>query len=229
MKKKKTWLLILMIIAIFLIGLGLWAFLFQNTGEEAKLKEEIGKLSEIDFTKETVPMDIVTTGDYALVEAGIKSYLNEYGMLLRGLMEKIDDERLTNILQIENYQTDGPNFQSSLVYLSELKQEVTEEIEHLVEMMSDAYIDQMIAEEKLSERYQKLYRELLLGDLEEDSFLESTATLNESKQEFLDLIDRDEKVLTFLRENQDSWSIAQDAIEFSTQELVDLYNALIES
>ena len=53
---------------------------------------------------------IVTTGDYAVVEQAVKTYLKESVNYTLEIKALLDDEQMANIVTADNYQTDGPDF-----------------------------------------------------------------------------------------------------------------------
>lgn len=228
MKKKSIVWIILGVVSIFIIVAVVWGIFFRNYFEEQKLRKEIDRIAKYDITTETIPMDLVTTGDYGVVEETIKSYLNEYGSLCRKIVESLGEERLETILSYENYQQDGPEFQNSKVYLSELKQNLMTDFDALIALTDDKKIEEALGEKTISERAKKLYHKLMKEDIENEEFKTIAKDLEETKEEVFNLIERSEKVLTFLTERKGTWTLANGLIEFSTQEDVDTYNSLIK-
>ncbi len=227
MKKKSTLWIVLGALGVLVTATIVWGIFFRNYFEEQKLRKEIDRIAKLDITKEVIPMDLVTTGDYGVVEETIKSYLNEYGSLCRKIVESLDDEKLVNLLTYENYQQDGPEFQASKVYLNETKQNLIADFNSLITLTDDKRIEEALEKKTISERAEKLYHKLMREDMENEEFQRVAKDLEKTKEEVLHLIERSEKVLTFLSERKGTWTLNSGLIEFSTQEDIDTYNGLI--
>lgn len=228
MKKKSTLWIVFGVLAVFVTAVVVWGVFFRNYFEEQKLRKEIDRITKIDITKETIPMDLVTTGDYGIVEETIKSYLNEYGSLCRKIVASLEDETLGNILSYENYQQDGPEFQNSKVYLSELKQNLMTDFDALIALTNDKKMEESLGKKTISERAKKLYDKLMKEDIEEGEFQSMAKELEATKEDVLHMIERSEKVLAFLTERKGTWTLNNGLIEFSTQEDIDTYNGLVK-
>ena len=163
------------------------------------LKKEVNALSKLDVTKDRYNRKIVTSGDYAVVEKAIKSYLDDYAVLLQDTFTVVNDERLKNILTYDNYSNDGPDFVKSLEYLNDGKKKFNESVD------------------------------LLLLDLEEDTQLseETKKLLTVSKTKMNNVYDTSIAVLTFLTTNKDYWKLEDGQIKFLDVNLYNQYIEMI--
>ena len=114
MKKK----IILIVVILLLIAGGTIAYLYMtDMKQEEILIQEVNKISELDLSSDDVDMDIKTKGDYAIVEKAIKDYINEYSNITKATINIMNDEKIEDILSIENYKKDGPDFVETKKYV----------------------------------------------------------------------------------------------------------------
>ena len=189
------------------------------------LKKEVNALSKLDVTKDRYNRKIVTSGDYAVVEKAIKSYLDDYAVLLQDTFTVVNDERLKNILTYDNYSNDGPDFVKSLEYLNDGKKKFNESVDLLLLDLEEDTINNYINEKTDKQYFIDLYRTLMLDDDMTDSFEETKKLLTVSKTKMNNVYDTSIAVLTFLTTNKDYWKLEDGQIKFLD---VNLYNQYIE-
>ncbi|MBQ9011921.1 MAG: hypothetical protein IJ093_04660 [Bacilli bacterium] len=135
MKKHKILVVIGIVVAIIAVIVGLVGyFLVKDVKEEQVLRKEISSLNKLDITKDRYNTDIVTTGDYAVVESTIKDYLDDYATNLQGVLDILNDEKLSNVLSADNYKNDGPEFGQTKEYLENTKKDFNEKLTKLTNM-----------------------------------------------------------------------------------------------
>lgn len=69
-----------------------------------------------------VDTKLYTSGDYQVVEKTMKDYIVEYVDVTREIVNRLSDEKFTNLLTYENVEQDGKEFTETLNYLNEQKQ-----------------------------------------------------------------------------------------------------------
>ena len=117
MSKKKK--IILIFLGLFLLFAGLVGYsVYKDIRMENQLKKEIFAID--DLVKNTESFNTtefnkrinrtVTRGDYAKVEKAVKNYLKDSVANLREITETLKDDRIVNLLTVENYSNDGPEF-----------------------------------------------------------------------------------------------------------------------
>ena len=112
-KVNKALLTILLLLLAIVIILGI--VFGGKIINETKLKKEIKSLSERNIdTDDFSNIQLVTSGQYGIVEKRIKEFYSEYSSLKKEFMNKINDEKIQKILTVENYKKDGPDFVESL-------------------------------------------------------------------------------------------------------------------
>lgn len=115
MSKKKK--IILIFVGLFLLFAGLVGYsVYKDIRMENQLKKEIFAID--DLVKNTESFNTtefnkrinrtVTRGDYAKVEKAVKNYLKDSVANLREITETLKDDRIVNLLTVENYSNDGP-------------------------------------------------------------------------------------------------------------------------
>ena len=169
--KKKVLVVILIVIVIVLAIVGY--FVFSDMRQEGKLKTELSELEEL-VNAETIDMDainerldrIVTTGDYAVVEDAFKSYLRENFDNSIQIAEILNDERLTTLLTVENYQEDGKDFIESKNYITTTREKLENCKTAYKEFFTEEKAMSYINNKGLDSYYTDLYKEELVGDVE---------------------------------------------------------------
>ena len=125
--KKKVLIIIAIIVAI-IVGI-ITYMLITDLNQESKLKDELNYLDSL-VNVENIDLDkideilnrTVTKDDYQVVEKAYKSYLSDSFDNIVTITNIINDEQLTNVLTVENYQEDGPDFVVSKEYLETSKE-----------------------------------------------------------------------------------------------------------
>lgn len=227
MKKK----IILIVVILLLIVGGVILYLYMTDAKQEKiLVEELDKIEELDFSEDDIDMEIKSQGKYANVEKAIKNYFKEYADTTKKAINTMNDEKLTNILSIENYKKDGPDFVETKKYIEESKKEFNENSKKLIELTSEEGLEKYINEENLDDSYYiELYNVMMLDDEAIQSLEETQAELNNNNETINQLYDTQEKIINFLVENKANWSIENDELKFKTDDLSNKYEELVNS
>lgn len=226
----KNKIVFLIISVLVVIGIMIGVITIRDLNYERLLSEEVNKLALIDITKDQVSVTIETGSDYAIIEKTIKEYLKDYSELLQEILAIINEEKIIRILSLENYSTDGPEFNESLAYIETTKSNFNTKFDKLVEMTSRDYIEELIKDKKLDKYYEDLYHDLMLGD---DSIFvtkleETEVSLEDSRKVMNNTFDVQLEILNFLKDNKDNWKIEDNQVKFFKDDLLSQYNALIE-
>ena len=229
--KKKILIVILIIIVIALIGVGY--FVYTDLKQEEKLKIELTELSElsnaqdIDINEINNRLDrIVTKGDYAAVENAFKTYLRENFDNSIQIANMLNDDKITTLLIVENYQEDGKDFTNSKEYITTTRATLEDCKNKYTEFLTEEKAMSYINDKGLDNYYTDLYKEEFVGDM--SSALQDT-TVQDSIDEIIELLNTSEKVLNLLSENQNSWEIDGENIVFNNENLSNQYDELINS
>ena len=228
-KKVLIVLLIIIVIAIAVVGY----FVFSDMMQEDKLKTELSELQQLVNT-ENIDMDAVnerldrtiTSGDYAQVENAFKSYLRENFNNSIEIANILNDEKLTNLLTVENYESDGKDFTESKEYITNTRETLEECKAKYTEFLTEEKAMSYINDKGLDSYYTDLYKEEFVGDMSSAS---QDTTVQDSIDEIIKLLNTSEKVLNLLSENQNSWELNGENIVFDNQNLSNQYDELINS
>lgn len=228
MKKKiLIALLIIIIIALFAVGF----FVLKDTQQEKKLKNEISELDRL-VNSENIDLDAVndrldrtvTTGDYAEVETAFKTYLSENFDNIIKITDIMNDGKLTTLLSTDNYKNDGKDFTESKKYISDTITQLNECKNKYAEFLTEEKAMSYINDKGLDSYYTDLYKNELMGDMEEAA---KDTTVQDSIDNIIDMLSRSDEVLTFLADNKNSWEIQDDSIVFDSEDLSEQYDRLI--
>lgn len=227
MKKK----IISIVVILLLIAGGTIAYLYMtDMKQEEILIQEVNKISELDLSSDDVDMDIKTKGDYAIVEKAIKGYIHEYSNITKATINIMNDEKVEDILSIENYKKDGPDFVETKKYVENSKKEFNDNIQKLIELTNEESIKKNIEKANLTDNYYlELYNNLMLGEEMSQDLKDTEAELVDSKEMLNEVYDTQENVIDFLVKNKGKWSIEGDELQFESDDLANKYEELIDS
>ena len=225
MKRKKFG--ILFLISFIFIFLIIGFSIIYHQVQEQRLKREVQQLMQLDITKDRYQTPLKTLGFYRVVESAIKEYLDSYASSLQEVLHITTDEQFTQLLSVNNYQEDGPDFTQSRMYVSSQQQKFNEEIDLLIDSCSEEAISSYIQDKSLSDFYVSLYEDLMFDDGMSNDFQASQDLLLSHKDEVNQIFQVSLDIFDFLSLHADSWKIEDGEIQFQTSELLNQYNALI--
>ena len=229
--KKKVLIVLLIIIVIALVGVGY--FVFTDMMQEDKLKTELSELNDL-VNAENINMDAVneklnrriTTGDYEKVEDAYKSYLRDNFDNSIQIANILNDEKITTLLTVENYESDGKDFTESKEYITNTRETLEECKAKYTEFLTEEKAMSYINDKGLDSYYTDLYKNEFIGDM---STAAQDTTVQTSIDEVITILNTSEEVLNLLSENQDSWEIDGENISFNSESLSNQYDELINS
>ena len=229
--KKKVLIVLLIIIVIALVGVGY--FVFTDMQQEEKLKTELSELNDL-VNAENIDMDAVneklerriTTGDYEKVEDAYKSYLKDNFDNSIQITNILNDEKITTLLTVENYESDGKDFTESKEYITNTRTTLEDCKNKYTEFLTEEKAMSYINDKGLDSYYTDLYKNEFIGDM---SLASKDTTVQDSIDEVITILNTSEEVLNLLSENQDSWEIDGENISFNNESLSNEYDELINS
>ena len=229
--KKKVLIVLLIIIVIALVGVGY--FVFTDMQQEEKLKTELSELNDL-VNAENIDMDAVnekldrriTTGDYEKVEDAYKSYLRDNFDNSIQIANILNDEKITTLLTVENYESDGKDFTESKKYITNTRTTLEDCKNKYTEFFTEDKAMSYINGKGLDSYYTDLYRNELMGDMDLAS---QDTTVQDSIDELISILNTSEQVLNLLSENQNAWEIEGEKIVFNSESLSNEYDELINS
>ena len=229
--KKKVLIVLLIIIVIALVGVGY--FVFTDMQQEEKLKTELSELNDL-VNAENIDMDAVneklerriTTGDYEKVEDAYKSYLRDNFDNSIQIANILNDEKITTLLTVENYESDGKDFTESKEYITNTRETLEECKAKYTEFLTEEKAMSYINDKGLDSYYTDLYKNEFIGDM---STAAQDTTVQTSIDEVITILNTSEEVLNLLSENQNNWEIDEENISFNNESLSNQYDELVNS
>ena len=216
---------------LFVLFCGLVVYIIIDTNKQEELLDnEISELLELDLTIDEVDNDIVTSDEYGIVERAIKDYFNDYSDNCKRFISAIEGFDFEEMFSLDTFLDDGPDFIVSKGKLSQLNSTVSECLDNLINMSSEEYIMDLINDKNIDEYYVDLYREYMLGEgiYSFDEYMADDIEDMVSIRDDIDLFLNDcYAIYDFMSENRSYWYVEGDTVYFSTDSLVNEYNALL--
>ena len=203
----------------------------KDLKQESNLKKELNEISEMvsdpdgDFKEISRRLNTtVTTGDYQKIEKAAKKYFTDILDDLIDLVTVLNDERITNILTVDNYVNDGKEFLTTRKYIKDTKEKLITGRDSYYELFTEEKVMTYLDGLTIDDYYRDFYRNEIIGDIENEK---NDKTVEKAINQIIDMLDDSEKIINFLVENKNAWEVEGDTIVFDTNELVDQYNNLL--
>ena len=218
MKKQKTIIAILVVVAIIVIGVVLF-LVYRDISAKNKLTEEINSLSETNIN-----MEIKTSGQYGIVEKLVKEDFKSYYDSINTLRENYDEVANIKALNIENYKNDGPEFNTTLETLNTIKTEDQNLIATLNDLIDETKIDEKASNNGLKGKYVQEYKDILT----QIKLADGVSKIKETDAKFDGYLNSLIDVLTYMKDNKDVWFIENDTLKSNSQTFIDEYNKKVD-
>ena len=224
--------LIVGIVLLLIIGVIVY-FVVTDLQQEEIFITEITEIVE-SSNSEDLDLDefrerlntIKTRGDYAVLEKAAKQYFTDVLDNNMAIQEVLSSNNWANILQVQNYISDGPEFKNTKQYISETKTKLEEGKNKYVEFLTDEKMMSYIDNKNLDSYYTDLYKQYFIGEEDNSADIE---LLEQSLDSIISYLDKAEDVIDFLIENKGNWEINGDRILFSNENLTNEYNNLLNA
>lgn len=228
MKKSKvgTWFFVIIVWLILAGVVSIGGFILINVNYQITLEDEIWTI-ENEMSDEYVDEyflnerfnTIVSDGNYKDVEKAIKTYLKEYYNTYKSIRTIYENDKITSILSYENMLIDGPNFETSIPYI----EKVINKLNNLKETEEKLYNrDYYMNFYEGKDSFYKEYYEEQIKD-----YLVNQKSIKEDMEEVIKIIELEKEILVFLKDNQNSWSLQNQNIYFTDQNVEREYYLLI--
>ncbi len=232
MSKKKIWIAIgIVLIAILCVGA---FFVFRDLKQEEALEDEMDQIYEM-MDRKNIDIEgvrslltrTIAKGEYQVVEKALKQYLVDVLDTYEETLALLEDEQMTNLLTIENYKTDGPDFKNSKEYINQTTKSLTDLKEQFVNYLKQSTVLSYIEKTNVESYYVEFYKELALDGTED--FDDAEKTLEKSIDDVLALLRDCDRVFDFLIQNKGKWDIQDETLYFDSDALTIQYNRLIDN
>ncbi len=220
---KKIICLILVIIAA--VTGGVFVYLHMDKQVDI-LNREADTIKKMDIKNDKIDMKLYCTGDYMAVEDTMKEYIDSYLGEIEKFEAVMNDTRLSDLLAIDNIASDNPEFINSRELLNEKKQELEDEAQILNDMAKEENILAAIDEESINDFQKRLYDDVMLEKIG-TNFFYPESEITKAKEEKLSKLDDMMSVFDFLQLNLGNWSIDNNILRFTNDQLLNEYRDLI--
>ena len=229
-KNEKNSFLVVVIITVLIGIIALGIVYSYNIVEKDILIKEVNYLVENkDLSADRIYMDkLKTKGNYAKVEEAIKTYLNDCGIESKKILEILGDQRLTNLLSIDNFENDGKEFTESFNYIDTTSKELEESSNKFTNLLTKEETIKYIQKYNLSDRYNKLFEDLIFDEETEKEMQNSRENFAYELGLISEKLNVTKDILSFLKDNKDSWEIQDDSIIFENTTLLTQYNEFVQ-
>ena len=223
---------LVLIVGIIAIGIGL----YHDFKQESELISECEQIKELTNEENIDTEKInemltrrISDGDYLQVENALKEYLTARFQSITKISEILNNEKLENILTIDNYKNDGPEFVTTKEYIENTKQELQELKNRYEELFTEETIMSYINNKSLDSYYVDFYKQELVGNPEESK----DNTVEHNIDGIITILDNYNSVIDFLITNKNSWKIEGENIVFANEELsnkfLEIVNNMLEN
>lgn len=220
---KKIICLILVIIAA--VTGGVFVYLHMDKQVDI-LNREADTIKKMDIKNDKIDMKLYCTGDYMAVEDTMKEYIDSYLGEIEKFEAVMNDTRLSDLLAIDNIASDNPEFFNSRELINEKKQELEDEAQILTDMAKEENILAEIDEESINDFQKRLYDDVMLERIG-TNFFYPESEITKAKEEKLSKLDDMMSVFDFLQLNLGNWSIDNNILRFTNDQLLNEYRDLI--
>lgn len=235
-KKSKKKVIITVVVILVLILLVAGGFIFYHGNQTGKLIAEVNKLSEIQMTnadgtlvEEPIDMEIKTTGSYAVVEETFKNYMNEIVTDTQALVDALDQEKIMNLVSIDNMKEDGPDFINSKEEITTMRDAISSYVAKMESLANEETLLSRIDDKDIGEYYKELYRQLATDEESGVSLKDAIDDLKTNEEEAVQALNDLESIFNFLSDNKAEWQIEGEQIVFTTESSYEEYTNLMES
>ena len=234
MEHKKTLvatiLTILLIIVLIVIS---YFYNDFNVKQMALLTEEANKILQADLESSDIDFDIKTEKNYARVEDAIKEYISKLKNIyvdMEELASGINPNTIFSVQNIPNKELEGID-----KIIDEYKEKSQNLISEYEELVTEEKIQEYIDNIDISTRrnyYTNLYNEIMLSDIMKDKYEDLDEKIKNEKARLYDKLNKIVKMKIFLEENEESWIINGEQIQFTNLnrmiEYYSLFNQVID-
>lgn len=223
---------LVLIVGIIAIGIGL----YHDFKQESELISECEQIKELTNEENIDTEKInemltrrISDGDYLQVENALKEYLTARFQNITKISEILNNEKLENILTIDNYKNDGPEFITTKEYIENTKKELQELKNRYEELFTEETLMSYINNKNLDSYYVDFYKQELIGNSEESK----DNTVEHNIDGIITILDSYNSVIDFLITNKNSWKIEGENIVFANEELsnkfLEIVNNILEN
>ena len=148
-------------------------------------------------------------------------------MYIDKINELSRDEKLFDILSIDNIREDGPDFEQTKKYISHISITLDEIEKNIKELISVDGIMRYVLNSGLDEDYIDYYEKITIGS-DAMEIITSSRYIDVVFDYYVELIKIYEDMVNLLSSNPDGWYIEDDMVYLNTEELLNEYNDIVD-
>ena len=206
---------------VLVIIIALIIILTSRVRKENVVRKELDKINELDISKDSIDMEIKSSGELKIVEEAIKNYYKDFFELKK----KYNDNRaeaLFNILTPDYVYDNYKKLKDIKKDFEEKNKSYEANIDSLIEMYKDYKIISYIDKDKISNHNYEFYKSLMITD--EDRViikeLEEAKRTNQEKYKYVI------EVIDLLDKNKAHWYVKDSKLYIDGKDILNKYNEL---
>ena len=219
-------------IVVALVVLLLTVLILKDLNQEEKLRQELNEIDslinfdEFDYDKVNERLGkTISSGDYLVVEKAAKKYLKDTIDITLTYVNLVTDEKFSNVLTLENYLEDGPNFINTKLYIKNTKEQIEDNKNKILNQFNNETVLSYIENKNLDSYYIDFYKSLAFSS--EAEITKNKQEIEQNINEIINTLNVYDEVIDFLIINKNDWTIEGEYIVFSNEEIHDQYNELL--
>lgn len=229
MENKKN-VVAIVILTVLIVALIAVVYLYSdfNAKQMELLTQQANKILEADLIEDNIDFEIKTEKDYAKVEKSIKEYMVKLKNIYVEAEEMVSKINPNSIFSVENMQDKNlDEVQNIINDYKEKSQNLIKEYEGLISENNIKENFDKIEIPVRKEYYSNLYSEVMLSDVMKKQYSKLEEEIKNEKGSLYEKLNKIEKIKIFLEENEDSWQIKENKIQFTNlNRMTEYYNLL---
>lgn len=220
--KKKTLLITILILGIIaLIVLGVVGFFYVK---DSKARNEL--IAQINaLSKDNLNTEVTLEGEYGKIEKVVKEDYKTYYESISKIRENYGKLSGLGVLNINNFESDGPEFTTTLDTLNTIKSENEAMLATLNDLADDVKIEEKLAANGITGSNKDLYREILT----EVKLKEGVANIKAADAPFAEYLNALIDVVNYLKDNKYEWFVENGTLKSKSQIFIDEYNKKVQA
>lgn len=224
------------VVVIAVAAAGVYAYLrHQQTEQYNAVMTEVELINDITCQDYTGNIDRdelnallerrVADGKYGQVEDAFKKYMTDLYAIVYETTDTAKSSSPSSYLSAENVEKDGPKFETSKASADSAIAKLQEEKEAYTAMVNADAVKSYAQRAGLEGKYLELYNKILSNHTSEDASENNkfTASIDSATAKLTTA----NEAMDFLNEHQDSWSLKDGKITFTSEELYNEYSQIV--
>lgn len=229
MENKKTKVAIIIVI-LLIVGLIVVSYFYNNfnTKQVAVLSEEVNKILEADLMQDSIDFQIKTEKNYAKVEKAMKEHTSKLKNIYIEIEEMASEINPNLIFSAQNMENKSLDEIDNII--NDYKEKSQNLISEYEKLISEEKITENIDKANISARkkyYTNLYNEIMFSEAMQNQYNKIDEQIKNEKSRLYDKLNKIQKIKEFFENNESSWTIKDNKIQFTNlNKMTEYYNLL---